>query len=629
MEQLSHIKHFSHEHPLILSKYNHSPPHANALCIACDDPISSNTDPFYHCIHQSFSSRNSHCTHFLLHKACAELPIIIQHPFDENHVLTLSLECDGFSWCESCDPCRKTVARWIYICREGGHDFKICIKCALILERELDHPSHSHPLTLLPVKATLQRCTACGVQGSTDYSYLCKTCLYWIHKRCATAPPSLIRDDHDYDHPLVLAYSLPEEYWVFGVSCYLCSVEIRWLYWVYYCADCRYFAHVHCALSQESRKDGNEIDDNGDLVHLPICDDEPYLFYQLIQQFANKFSTEESGKADTISECRSGHSLILFDNSNDKSVNVETNICDGCVQPLLYPFYGCLDCNFFLHTLCAAELPREIERPSHTDDRLTRLTTSYETSKPFNFYVCGVCDRFCNGVVYYDELNEYWVDVLCVSLPRKIKHDCHKHTLRHLSVSPSFKRCRACEVDIFSHSFACKICDYYIHIKCALKRGTIKHRWDEHHLSLVYPPVKGHPHDFNCELCSIDINPNYWFYHCAKCDTSFHALCVDQDVYSNIKFGGDVKDVNLHQHTVQLHISRRNSKCAECGLNTPDYFEFFINSPYYYVRKPFIQCTSCEFLVCIKCIFNHYGYPHLPQASRIRRVDSDLYEEIF
>ena len=251
MEQLSHIKHFSHKHPLILSKYNHSPPHANALCIACDDPISSNTDPFYHCIHQSFSSRNSHCTHFLLHKACAELPIIIQHPLDEKHVLTLAPECDGgFSWC---DPCRKTVARWIYLCHEGGHDFQICIKCALILERELDHPSHSHPLTLLPVKATLQRCTACGVQGSTDYSYLCKTCLYWIHKRCATAPPSLIRDDHDYDHPLVLAYSLPEEYWEFGVSCYLCSVEIRWIfyYWVYYCADCRYFAHVHCALSQE------------------------------------------------------------------------------------------------------------------------------------------------------------------------------------------------------------------------------------------------------------------------------------------------------------------------------------------------------------------------------------------
>ena len=165
--------------------------------------------------------------------------------------------------------------------------------------------------------------------------------------------------------------------------------------------------------------------EGSDLVHLPICDDEPYLFYQLIQQFANKFSistNEESRKADIISECRSGHSLILFDNSTTESV-VETNICDGCVQPLLsppHPFYGCLDCNFFLHTLCATELPREIE------NRLTKFTRCYETSKPFDFYVCGVCDRFCNGVMYYDETNKYWVDVLCAALPSKIKHDCHK-----------------------------------------------------------------------------------------------------------------------------------------------------------------------------------------------------------
>ncbi|WOG83448.1 hypothetical protein DCAR_0102623 [Daucus carota subsp. sativus] len=365
-------------------------------------------------------------------------------------------------------------------------------------------------------------------------------------------------------------------------------------YWIYYCADCRYFAHVHCALSAEYVY-GNENDDMGDvegsdLVHLPICDDEPYLFYQLIQQFANKFSistNEESRKADIISECRSGHSLILFDNSTTESV-VETNICDGCVQPLLsppHPFYGCLDCNFFLHTLCATELPREIE------NRLTKFTRCYETSKPFDFYVCGVCDRFCNGVMYYDETNKYWVDVLCAALPSKIKHDCHKW----------------CYGNIDHHSWACKICDYYIHIKCALKKGTIKHRWDEHHLSLVYPPVKGHPQAFNCELCSVDINPNFWFYYCVNCDTSFHALCVDQDVYSNIKYGGMVKDDNLHQHLIRLNGCRQKFKCAECGENIAESYIWEWNAPCFFSRKPLIQCASCEFFVCMECIISRYG----------------------
>uniref|UniRef100_A0A169WTE3 DC1 domain-containing protein n=1 Tax=Daucus carota subsp. sativus TaxID=79200 RepID=A0A169WTE3_DAUCS len=446
------MKHFSHTHPLILSKYNHSPP--NAVCSACRDPISSNTD-FYQCIHQSIDSP---CTRFLLHKACADLPMVIQHPLYEEGVLMLYADDEEFF----CRTCQQYVARWFYVHLEQfvhlGQFVRVCIKCAF-LERQLNHPSHSHPLTLLPMKATLHRCTACGVQ--------------------------------EYDNN--------------GVLCYLCSKEIV------RCSAIGFITvltadilHTSTALYQQSisRKDGNENDDMGDvegsdLVHLPICDDEPYLFYQLIQQFANKFSistNEESRKADIISECRSGHSLILFDNSTTESV-VETNICDGCVQPLLsppHPFYGCLDCNFFLHTLCATELPREIE------NRLTKFTRCYET-------------------------------------------------------------------------------------------------------------IKGHPQAFNCELCSVDINPNFWFYYCVNCDTSFHALCVDQDVYSNIKYGGMVKDDNLHQHLIRLNGCRQKFKCAECGENIAESYIWEWNAPCFFSRKPLIQCASCEFFVCMECIISRYG----------------------
>ncbi|KAL1802593.1 hypothetical protein ACET3Z_031240 [Daucus carota] len=573
------MEHFSHEHSLVLSKYNSSP--RDALCRACHDPISSNTSA-YHCIHRSISPQKSPCTHFFLHKKCADLPMMIQHHLHAEHMLTLSQN----AWL-NCNVCDKSLSQWfVYECTRKCF-FAVCLKCAF-LERELNHPSHKHTLTLLPLKGS-HMCIACGMEGTKDFSYLCQTCFFWIHKSCASAPAELTRKDHHNDHPLVLAYSLPKEYQSFGVSCSLCPEKVYPFYWLYYCAGCRYFAHVQCALSaSNSARDGNEISnedaEGSNLVNLPVSENQPYSFHHLIEQFAKKFTTYNE-----ISKCHNGHSLTFFKNFRDKNF-VDEGICDGCVQPLSPPhntFCGCLNCKFFLHDVCATALPREFQHASYPENKLTKC---YQISKPFQFYLCNLCGIYCNGILYSDKSNPFWVDIVCASLPSKLKHDSHRHTLQ-LSSSP-FQNCKGCAFHIFRSSFGCEFCDYYIHINCALKPGKIKHRWDEHQLVLMYPPVKGHPHAFNCELCSEDINPNFWFYHCDPCDTSFHTFCADKGHYSNIKYGGIVKYDGLHEHGLELTGTRMNFKCGDCGRDRIVHYKW----------EPCLKCASCKFLVCMTCI---------------------------
>ncbi|KAK1377859.1 hypothetical protein POM88_024603 [Heracleum sosnowskyi] len=227
-------------------------------------------------------------------------------------------------------------------------------------------------------------------------------------------------------------------------------------------------------------------------------------------------------------------------------------------EPILSPpdsFYGCIDCNFFLHTICAAELPKEIQHASHPQHKLIRCD---RMSKPNAFFICGYCENLSSGMFYRCDSCEIYIDLVCAAMPSEIKHDAHKHKLLY---------------HIYSKEYRCAECSWnnQIDVDCARKPGRIKHRWDEHQLCLMYPPVKGHPHDFNCERCSEDINPNRWFYHCHKCDTSFHDECLDQVGYKNIKFGAIVKDDDLHQHSLKISPPVSKFKCGSCGIYNDDY----------------------------------------------------------
>lgn len=342
--------------------------------------------------------------------------------------------------------------------------------------------------------------------------------------------------------------------------------------------------------------------DDPNLVHFPVSYNKT-LFYQLIQKFAENFSSstdERSEKADKINHCGNGHSLILFDNFCNKNVgeteSTDHRVCDGCVQPIQSPpdsFYGCLNCNFFLHTICAAELPRELQHKSHPQHKLIRCDQYW---KPNVYFRCEFCKHMCNGMFYRCDSCKIYVDLVCTAMPTEIKHEAHKHKLE-FGVEDTFP-CDGSHSSSSNSNFRCKICNYNIDPSCVRKPGRIMHRWDEHQLCLMYPPVKGHPHDFNCELCSGNINPNKWFYHCRKCDTSFHTACLDQYYFSNIKFGAIVKDDELHQHILKISPYRPSFKCGRCGI-------YKVDPRWPYSRWPILTCVSCKFSVCSYCAWTY------------------------
>ncbi|KAK1393634.1 hypothetical protein POM88_012690 [Heracleum sosnowskyi] len=265
-----------------------------------------------------------------------------------------------------------------------------------------------------------------------------------------------------------------------------------------------------------------------ELVQFPVCGDKHHLYYKLIRQFADSCSST-SIKADRISQCTSGHPLVLINKDRRKSiVNLKEVFCYGCLQPLSFPvvsFYGCVVCKYFLHRLCSTKLPRMMEHPSHPTHTLVKC------QKIGDFIKCNICSNQSNGIFYQCEKSScsFFIDIMCASLPRQIKHESHKHFLTQQIDNPKVGNCNGCNSGPMSGGFfSCGICQFNLHVGCAISPGTVKHRWDEHQLRLTYPPVKQHPHDFDCEFCSKNINPNFWFYHCRECDLSLHRQCIKQ-----------------------------------------------------------------------------------------------------
>lgn len=241
------LKHMSHIHTLTLttSTYNNTP--ENAVCHGCHDTIMVSTS-VYRCSKTCRTSTNasldSTCASFFLHKTCSELPPRIQHPRHNEHLLTL---CDygTIPWVK-CEVCGNSGSRGAfgYQCQTCLVSW-LCLKCTM-KERILNHQLHSHSLTLLPLKSMFI-CGVCGTKEMDDFSYLCRTCLFWIHRSCALAPKSLICKLHHHDHPLLLSDSIPERYVMRGLVCSICRHQFGKGYWIYYCADCRFFAHMKCA----------------------------------------------------------------------------------------------------------------------------------------------------------------------------------------------------------------------------------------------------------------------------------------------------------------------------------------------------------------------------------------------
>ena len=155
--------------------------------------------------------------------------------------------------------------------------------------------------------------------------------------------------------------------------------------------------------------------------------------------------------------------------------------------------------------------------------------------------------------------------------------------------------------------YKCTICDFYIHIRCAVLPKKIRfHKFDQHPLHLISTGTSSIGSDHNiCEVCEEGIECKYWFYRCAKCDYSFHVNCIPSLGYlSKVKFGGKFS-MSCHFHPLTLTrmlTYGRNEKCGYCNqiiLGLVDQAAF--------------SCSQCDYLIHFSCAWNSHSSSQIPR----------------
>ncbi|XP_049342609.1 uncharacterized protein LOC125806895 [Solanum verrucosum] len=489
---------------------------------------------------------------------------VIERPLDEDSVCNMCFLSCKESNIHACEICR----------------FRIHVSCAQGIEEWKLNPAgsrkqHDHFLILQRRPATFH-CDACGKEDNKEPSYLCTECQFWIHNSCANLDPEFNHGDHD--HKLSLEFSLPEEFREFKLSCEVCSEKLLPAYWVYHCGPCRYFVHVKCAGKKRMAADDNiEAFPKLNLALLPEANET----VQLIVRFLNQNGILENLMPLQIDNFQHKmHSLVLSNNTNKDKL-----VCDGCVGPIVdRRYYSCQQCSYFLHITCS-QLPGDLElyHPFHPEHPLYIRHPEYCCF----FRQCSHCKLDTNG--WWFECTErdcgFHLDMKCAFIPKAIAHRSHRHPLCRISVSNV--DCSACGRRLSGLSYGCKACGFYLGNDCALLPATTTHKWDEHPLTLIFPPFTDHPDEFLCEICETFAHPKYWLYHCRECDQSFHPHCIPRHGMSrNIKFGSTIQ---IAEHSLKL-VEKGEFK-SQCGVCRDHLYE-----------TEALLCTACNLHICRKCI---------------------------
>ncbi|EYU27123.1 hypothetical protein MIMGU_mgv1a020084mg, partial [Erythranthe guttata] len=113
------------------------------------------------------------------------LPEKITHSFDKTHALTLLSKPAYDEGRFRCDACQERGKGFSYHCQPCSIDLHI--SCAM-LPSSLAHDSHVHPLFLVfksPYPNNKFSCDICLKPGSRQWLYVCKSCGFNAHLKCA------------------------------------------------------------------------------------------------------------------------------------------------------------------------------------------------------------------------------------------------------------------------------------------------------------------------------------------------------------------------------------------------------------------------------------------------------------
>ena len=160
----------------------------------------------------------------------------------------------------------KKDCRLIFCCFEEGCNLSLGLECACYNHTFVKYQSHDHSLALVE-KASCDdiHCEACRksykklsddqilvpkeVDRTRSLLFRCMECSHNLHFLCGPLP---LRIKYEYHiHPLTLVdHSTVEDTGSDEFYCDACEEERDQNLRFYYCADCKYYAHIHCVLTE-------------------------------------------------------------------------------------------------------------------------------------------------------------------------------------------------------------------------------------------------------------------------------------------------------------------------------------------------------------------------------------------
>ncbi|KAF7153130.1 hypothetical protein RHSIM_Rhsim01G0074100 [Rhododendron simsii] len=273
--QINHLQ-LGHPHRLTLCEKKEN---FNFTCYACQSPIK---DSFYVCLE----------CHIFMHRSCANLPWNVHrlphHKHSspcQHHTLTLLDHLPLKQWVyvpemhplhpkyngdivrqvvgatpthkvhdlddhSKCPICSRLTTGFAYVCSECSGYFGI--SCTLKKSKP-----HEHPLVYFNIKSNKLKCESCCRYLLTPF-FRCEECNFNIHVSCVSILPQVVKHCC-HRHILSLTYSpvkdFPEDDENAEFYCDICEEHRYLLDPTYYCEECHFVSHVHCAIATSEEMD--------------------------------------------------------------------------------------------------------------------------------------------------------------------------------------------------------------------------------------------------------------------------------------------------------------------------------------------------------------------------------------
>ncbi|CAA0364322.1 putative chromatin regulator PHD family [Arabidopsis thaliana] len=501
------------------------------------------------------------------HKYCHEKPRKITHPYHPQHSLSFSVidretrvlyDRDPHEYnngkiyfgvgtpyhgntFDNCTWCGENLRGGTFFYRCSICSFCLCPLCSFKFPLPtISNPkNHHHSLIFLP-RPLLVPCDVCGLVERSDPSYVCFQCNYVVHESCIDLPCviKITRHPHRLFYTPFLSPSIS--------SCLLCYKTIDIKYGQYSCnhEDCSYVAHSKCA-THETVWDGRELEWEPE----EIGETEDVAPFKRVGDHLIKYFFHE-------------HHLKLEKYNGVRDADKQ---CQACILHIdSRDFYNCMQCNYFLHEVCA-NLPRKLDHALHNHP----LFLDPAPPKDFESIDCFVCRRPFAGFSYKcykdnceDEYGiKFQVDFGCILIPECFTHKSHEHPLFIPIATKRSNRCEVCKAENAARYLRCTLCEFCLCYECAIIPDKLHYKYDALPLSLCYGEVSDET--YWCEVCERKLDPKEWFYTCNKANITIHCECVfGKFAYMNPGYKFD----DIRSSTVEVICNRSSTRpfCNEC-----------------------------------------------------------------